>query len=178
MPFPLSFRTAFAISLTVCLCAAVLEGLFAGRNVKATFASLRFPRYSPPLWAWILVGVVYYVLFFVIVFRILRTDQHELLAALCLVTATKMMFINAFWNLLFFRLRSVSLGLILGVPYAVMAIVLFVCLLQLDRVAAWTLSPYLVYLCYANYWGYGLWKLNRDDDRGIACLIAAWRGSR
>ena len=82
------------------------------------------------------------------------------------------------WLLLFFRLRSVLLSLILGIPYAAMAIVLFVCLLQLDRVAAWTLSPYLVYLCYANYWGYKLWKLNRDDDRGIAYLAAAWRGNR
>lgn len=161
MSFPLSFRTAFAISLTICLCAALLEGLFAGRNVKATFAGLRFPRYSLPLWAWFAVGAAYYVLFFTIVFRILRTSDRTILAAVTLVLAVKMMFINAFWNLLFFRLRSVLLSLVLGIPYGLIAIVLFGCLLTFDRAAALTLSPYLVYLLYANYWGYQLWKLNR-----------------
>src|SRR4051794_25969041 len=57
VPFPLSFHSAFAASLALCLCTALLEGLFAGRNVKATFARLRFPRYSLPLPAWIVLGV-------------------------------------------------------------------------------------------------------------------------
>ena len=34
------------ISLLICGTAAVLEGACAGKNVKAFFATLRFPRYS------------------------------------------------------------------------------------------------------------------------------------
>lgn len=158
---PISFNFAIAIALGVCLCSAALEGVFAGRNVKATFARLRFPRYSLPLWAWFVVGAAYYVLFFVIVFRILRADHHPALRIISLVLTLKTMFINALWNLLFFRLRNLFLSLIVGIPYGLIAITLFVCLLKLDPVAACTLSLYLVYLFYANYWGYALWKLNR-----------------
>ncbi len=35
-------------------------------------------------------------------------------------------------------------------------------LLRIDRVAAACLAPYLVYLVYANVWGYAIWKLNRS----------------
>ena len=39
-------------------------------------------------------------------------------------------------------------------------VVLFICVVQLDRMAAWSLVPYLLYRVYAVWWGYGLWKLN------------------
>jgi hypothetical protein len=42
-----------------------------------------------------------------------------------------------------------------------LAITLFVCLLWFDLTAACALMLYLVYLSYANYWGYAVWKLNR-----------------
>lgn len=45
------------ISLLICGTAAVLEGACAGKNVKAFFATLRFPRYSAPLWVWTIIGV-------------------------------------------------------------------------------------------------------------------------
>lgn len=37
---------------------------------------------------------------------------------------------------------------------------LFVLLLQIDRVTAFWLSPYLLYLFYAATFGYRVWKLN------------------
>lgn len=40
---------AVLMSVGVCVLAAALEGLCAGRNVKAFYAELRFPRYSAPL---------------------------------------------------------------------------------------------------------------------------------
>jgi tryptophan-rich sensory protein len=41
-----------------------------------------------------------------------------------------------------------------------MDIALFICLIQLDKVAAWSLAPYLIYRIYAVWWGYSLWKIN------------------
>jgi tryptophan-rich sensory protein len=44
---------------------------------------------------------------------------------------------------------------------------LFILLLRLDRTAAWWLLPYVLYLVYANAWGYLLWKLNRPSAAHI-----------
>jgi tryptophan-rich sensory protein len=38
---------------------------------------------------------------------------------------------------------------------------LLICLALLDKVAAWSLIPYLLYRVYAVYWGYALWKMNQ-----------------
>ena len=76
------------------------------------------------------------------------------------------MFINALWNYFFFRTRNLFHAYLLGLLYSAIAVSLFLLLLlRLDRLAAWCLLPYLLYLfCYANLWGYRIWKLNPPDD--------------
>jgi tryptophan-rich sensory protein len=36
-------------------------------------------------------------------------------------------------------------------------------LLRVYRTAAWCLLPYILYLFYANIWGYYIWKLNPQE---------------
>jgi tryptophan-rich sensory protein len=73
-----------------------------------------------------------------------------------------MMLMNALWNCVFFRVRDLFLSFVACLPYGLMAVALFVLTLQLDRLAALTLLPYVLYLGYAIAWGYGLWKQNRE----------------
>ena len=79
-------------------------------------------------------------------------------AALALVIV--MMTVNALTNYVIFRDRNLRLSFIVGCVFPVMDITLLLCLIQLDRLAAWSLVPYLIYRVYAVWWGYALWKLN------------------
>ena len=54
---------AILISLGICGIAATLEGVCAGKNVKAYFATLRFPPHSAPLWFWYIIGGLYCAVF-------------------------------------------------------------------------------------------------------------------
>ncbi len=151
---------AILISLGACAGAAALEGVCAGRNVKSFFATLRFPPYSAPLWAWSIIGGLYYVIFCFVIYRLLRLDDDSALAAAALALVSFMMIVNALTNYVIFRARNLRLSFIIGNLFPVMDIALFICLIRLDRVAAWSLIPYLLYRIYALWWGYGLWKLN------------------
>lgn len=152
-------------SLGICALAAGLEGVLAGRGIKQRFAELRLPRYSPPLWGWILIGVAYYVICFAVLYRLLGLPTTALRnTALALVVTV--LLANALWNYFFFRRRSVFLAFLLGLPYSVVAVALFACLMRLDRTTAFWWLPYVVYLFYASAIGYGLWKLNRAGVNG------------
>lgn len=156
----MSVSFAILISLGICLISAVLEGLFAGKNVKSFFAKLRFPSYSAPLWVWYVIGVVYYAICFFILYRILRHDGDTSLKYVSSTLLVVMMGLNAFWNYLFFRVQNLFLSFVAFAVYPFVAIALFINLLRFDKIAAWSLVPYLIYLIYAVRWGYGLWKLN------------------
>jgi len=152
---------AVIYSLAICTLGAALEGLFAGRGVKQRLASLRLPAYAVPFWGWMIIGGLYYVICFTVLYRLFLLPPVPGRSAAFALVGT-MMFINALWNYFFFRTRNLFHAYLLGIPYSVIAISLFLLLLlRLDHIAAWCLLPYLLYLFYGNFWGYRIWKLNR-----------------
>ncbi|MGB8508712.1 MAG: TspO/MBR family protein [Pyrinomonadaceae bacterium] len=151
---------AILISLGICAAAAALEGVCAGRNVKSFFASLRFPSFSAPLWVWSIIGGLYYVIFCFVIYRLLRLDSGSALRPATLALIFFMMVVNALTNYIIFRARNLRLSFIVGSLFPIMDITLFISLVQLDKGAAWSLVPYLLYRIYAVWWGYGLWKIN------------------
>jgi benzodiazapine receptor len=162
-----SVSSAILISLGVCLLAATLEGVCAGKNVKTYFASLRWPSYSAPLWVWYIIGGVYYLIFFFIIYRILRLNADSTLKPAVLGLILFMMVVNGLWNYVFFRARNLFASFISGSLAPMLDLALFICLIKLDKIAAWSLIPYLLYRVYAVWWGYGLWKNNHPAKSQI-----------
>ena len=149
------------LALVVCAAAAVAEGVAAGGDVTARFAELRLPPWSPPIAVWIGIGVAYYVMCFVILRRLFSKPlAGTVTGRLALVLIGAMMLANAAWGLLFFRLEDLRLSFLAFPPYAILTLALGAVLVRADRVAALVLLPYLLYLVYATWWGYRLWRLN------------------
>jgi benzodiazapine receptor len=147
------------LALVICASAAALEGVLAGRGVKQRFVELRLPRLSPPFKIWIAIGAAYYAICFLVLYRLLVLSPTGLRTAALSLMAIVLL-ANAFWNYLFFRLRSLHLSFIAGVLYSLVALGLLTLLFKLDRVAGWCFLPYAVYLSYANWWGYALLRAN------------------
>jgi tryptophan-rich sensory protein len=150
---------ALVFAAVLCAVAALAEAVAAGRGIRARFQELVFPRYSIPLAIWPIVGVLYYVMCFIVAYRLFdRGDGAARDTALALLVAV--MGLNAAWNYFFFRARSVGRSFLISVPYSFLAVVLFAVVWRVDRVAAIPVAIYLAYLVYANLWGYKLWRLN------------------
>src|SRR5712691_11186006 len=157
----MSVISAILIASAICVISARLEGLCAGKGVKAFIANLRTPSYAPPFWAWIIIGACYYIISFFISYRILRHSGDSLLKAVSLTLLLAMMGINAVWNYAFFRAQNLFLSFFAFIPYPLLAIAL-VCLLQFEPLAAWVFLPYLAYLNYAAFICCKYWKLNAN----------------
>jgi hypothetical protein len=57
-------------SLAICALGAALEGLFAGRDIKQRLANLRLPSYAVSFWGWMVIGGLYYVICFSVLYRL------------------------------------------------------------------------------------------------------------
>ena len=154
---------AIIYSLAICAVGAALEGLFAGRGVKQRLANLRQPSFAIPFWGWMIIGGFYYLVCFAVLYRLFLLPPAPARTAAFALLGT-MMFINARWNYFFFRTRNLFHTYLLGVPYNAIAFSLFLLLLsRVDRTTAWCFLPYMIYLFYANIWGYRIWKLNPGE---------------
>ena len=151
---------ALLYSLGFCVVAAALEGVFAGSGIKQRLAELRSPRYALPLWGWVIVGVLYYVICFAVLYRLFSLPSALALRNSAIGLLGGIMLVNALWNYFFFRTRNLFHAFAIGLPYIVAVLVLFALLLWLDLLAAWCLLAYLLYLPYASLLVYRMWKLN------------------
>ena len=151
---------AILISLGICAFAAALEGVCAGKDIKSFYSKLRFPRYSAPLWVWTIIGGLYYLIFWFVIYRLLKLDNDSTLRHVALTLIIFMMVANALSNYIIFRARNLRLAFVVGALFPIMDVALFICLMRLDRITAWSLVPYLMYRVYGVWWGYGLWKMN------------------
>lgn len=151
------------LGVMICAAAAVLEGVLAGEGVRQRLAQLRMPPYSPPFALWLVIGVLFYVMCFVILHHVLSTGLVLPSEVFALVLTIVLLLANAFWSVLFFRCRDLRASFIAFVPYAVVVAALVIVLARTYPLGAILLSFYCIYLIYAARWGYHLWRLNTPN---------------
>ena len=122
-----------------------------GTRVKLRFAELRLPQPALPLWAWSIIGVAYYILFFFILTFLFGSPPTPIWTPTGLTLAVALLGANAIWNWVFFRKRDLWLSYAFFVPYDLLAVALALVLFRLH-------SPLLAwYLLYVGYLAYATW---------------------
>jgi len=147
----------YLIAFLICAAAAGFEALCAGRDPMAALKATRQPSWSPPTWAWALIGLAWYAICFTALARLvpLRPDSNMPLVLLVLV-----MLANGAANLFQFRLKRLDLAFFFLFPYWLLLAGFILLAWPLDRVSGVLFSIYAAYQLYAALWAYRLWRLN------------------
>ena len=147
----------YAIALAICMAAAVLKGLCAGRDPMGRLRRLKQPAWSPPAWAWVLIGLGWYAICFTALVRLLPAWPQT---AAPVILVCVLLLANAGANVPLFRMRRLDIAFWWLLPYwaALGALLLTAC--PHDRVVCALFGAYVGYQLYAAAWQYRLWKLN------------------
>jgi translocator protein len=124
------------------------------------YAELAKPWLLVPLWAFYLVGILYYVLVAVVLYRVLVRVDDPGGKAVCFALTLSVLLLNELWNYGFFGLRSTLAGFVGIAVFLVPLTVLIVVLRKYERFSAGLLVPYYVWVLYDLAWTYALWRLN------------------
>jgi translocator protein len=145
--------------VAACLAFALLGNALVGDALGTWFRGLEKPAFLVPLPVFYLVGVLYYLLFATVLYRVLvRTEGRA--RALCLSLVFAVLLGNELWNYLFFGLRSTLAGFLGIAAFLVPLTALLLALYRHERTSAWLLVPYYLWVLYDLAWTYGLWRLN------------------
>jgi len=142
----------------ICVAAAGFEGLCAGRDPMGQLKALKQPSWSPPTWAWVLIGIAWYGICYVALVRLLPLWPHE---PLPLILLLKLMVLNALANIPAFRMRRLDLALAFFAIYWPVLAAFMWFVHPVDRPTFALFAIYGVYQLYALAWGYRLWRMNR-----------------
>jgi tryptophan-rich sensory protein len=126
---------AFGISAGLCFAMGVAEGALSGNDLHRWLASLKLPKLYPPLWAWVVVAILTYILQGVIAYRLIRTGP-SLAGAIALALLIVTMGANVAYNVLLDRRRSARLAFVGLLWFLPVLAALEIALLLADPVAA------------------------------------------
>ena len=146
-----------AIAIPVLL---ALLGALVGDSGLGWYAELVKPWFLAPLWVFFIVGLVYYVLYAVVLYRILAHVTDRRGKAISLALAVGVLVGNELWNYGFFGLRSTLAGFVGMVVFLVALTALIVVLGKYERFSAGLVVPYYLWVLYDLLWAYELWRLN------------------
>jgi len=143
----------------ICLGVGGLGSFFTANSVRDWYPRLRKPAGTPPSWVFGPVWTTLYVLMAVSAWLVWREYHWGATPALLIFFAQ--LALNAAWSGIFFgsRMPGVAFAeiVMLWLAIAFNMLIFF----WLVPASAWLLLPYWLWVTYAMYLNFGIWRLNR-----------------
>lgn len=149
-----------AAFVLVCLSAGFIGSFFTVDNIPTWYANLRKPDLAPPNWVFAPVWTTLYVLMGVSAYLVWQKGAGKKEKKTALTFFGVQLILNVLWSVMFFGLRNPFYGL---VEIVVLWIAIATTIIGFDRVsrsAAFLMMPYLLWVSFAGYLTYEIWRLN------------------
>jgi tryptophan-rich sensory protein len=149
--------TIYLVALGICVIAAGVESLCAGRDPLAKLKATKQPSWSLPAAVWVLIGIAWYGICFVGLVQLLPFWPVAKLPVALLVA---LMLANAAANIFQFRMQRLDLAFFYLFPYWILLASFLWAACALDRLTCALFAIYAAYQIYAAFWSYALWRMN------------------
>ena len=127
-------------------------------SIPVWYVSLNKPVFSPPNWVFGPVWTILYTLIGISFYKIWIKNKKGSLNLFFFH-----LFLNAIWSPIFFGLNNMWLGLIILLTMVVTLVVIVKNFYKIDKMAAYLLAPYLLWISFASLLNYSIWRLNPEN---------------
>lgn len=148
------------ISIGLAQAAGVFGSIFTISAIPIWYEGLVKPSFQPPSWLFGPVWVVLYTLMGIAFYRLWEKGGIAPAFVRARLFFLVHLFFNALWSFLFFGFHMVGLALVDIVLLWVMIVVMIAWFYRLDRISAYLLVPYLVWVSFASVLNYAIFALN------------------
>ncbi|AWI05316.1 TspO/MBR family protein [Clostridium drakei] len=152
------------VSLIISIIISEGIGIFSailGMSNSKTYMNFNKPSFSPPSWVFPIVWTILFFLMAIAAYRIwIRGKQGENIRKALELYVVQLM-LNFFWTIIFFRFR------LYGIAFFELLVLLIAILLttfefyRIDKVSAYLMIPYIIWVSFAGVLNYAIWMLNR-----------------
>lgn len=150
----------FIIAIVVSELAGVIGAIFTTGAIPTWYSTLQKPEFTPPSWFFGYVWVILYFLMGLAAYLVWSSKVSQKKVGSALGMFVVQLAMNASWSVVFFGGHNLTYALIdIGLLWlAIMATINYFG--RISKPAAWLLMPYLLWMSFAVYLNYAIWKLN------------------
>jgi len=151
----------YAFTIGISLIAGIIGMLFNSLSLKTWYLFLNKPFFNPPNWIFAPVWLILFILMGISLGLILDNKKIKIKEkADAVFIFTIQLVFNIAWSMFFFALRNPMLGFmdIILLWLAIIANMLY--FQKLNKISAWLLFPYFLWVSFASILNYSIWMLN------------------
>jgi len=153
--------TRLTLSLLLCLGVGILEGLVTRPEIATWYAGLAKPSWTPPPLAFPIAWALLYTLMAVSFWRLWDLPARSPARARAMRLFLVQLALNALWSPVFFGWHGTRTALAIIVALLIAIAATIISALPADRLAAWLLAPYLLWVAYATTINIGVVAMNQ-----------------
>ena len=134
----------------------IIHSKFGGKLVSDSVK----PAFAPP---GLYIGSIWIVLFTLMgisLFLIWKETPSSLAARIALNFFAAQLIVNVLWSVAFFSMRSPKSGVVVIAFLWVLILINIIKFWPINRTAALLLIPYIIWVSFAAYLNYSIWRLN------------------
>jgi translocator protein len=146
--------------LAIAFAAGGIGSLLQGSDVDTRYLAFERPAWAPPSWTFGVVWPILYAFNGVAAWRVWRAAGGVRAAGVPLGLWGAQLVVNTIWPWVFFGLEAFGPAVAVIVVLDLLVIATILAFRRVDRLAAWLLVPYLVWILYATALNVALWQLN------------------
>lgn len=149
----------YVLSIVLTEAVGALSGFLTRDGVKVYQATAAKPPLTPPPVVFPIVWAILFVLMGIGAARIYLAPPSEDRGRSLTLYAVQLAF-NFFWSILFFGFQRYGLALAWLAILWVLILWMILSFRKVDPAAAWLQVPYLLWVTFAAYLNFGVWRLN------------------
>ena len=148
------------ISIFICLFAGFIGSFFTTPAITTWYATLQKPSFAPPNWVFFPVWTSLFIMMGISLFLIWKKGWEDKKAKTAIYLFAGQLVLNALWSFAFFGLRSPLLGLMEIIILWIMILATILSFIKISRTAAYLLIPYILWVSFAAFLNFWIWRLN------------------
>lgn len=143
-----------------CVAASALPGVIGSRfEPGAWYVSIEKASLNPPSWVFPVVWPVLYLMMGIALWRFLESQAPRSARVLGVALFGVQLVLNGLWSYLFFGLHLPGVALLEIVLLWLTIAAVIAVFARHSRGAAWLLVPYLLWVSFATYLNFEVWRL-------------------
>ncbi|MEM4230293.1 MAG: TspO/MBR family protein [Candidatus Pacearchaeota archaeon] len=150
----------FVIAIIICQLAGVVGSIFTSKSVNTWYTTLQKPSLTPPGNVIGIVWIVLFVLMGISLYVVWDKFPKNKKSKSALFTFGVQLVLNILWSVFFFGMKSPFLALInIGLLWLFILLTIL-SFYKISKISAYLLVPYIVWVSFASYLNFSIWRLN------------------
>ena len=145
-------------SIFICLFAGFIGSFFTSPAIPTWYATLQKPTFAPPNWVFFPVWTSLFIMMGISLFLVWQKEDKKVKTALIIFAGQ--LVLNALWSVAFFWFRSPLLGLMEIIILWIAILATILSFKNVSRTAAYLLIPYILWVSFAAFVNFSIWRLN------------------